>query len=151
MKKFAFPLDRVLAWRRMQARLEEMTLERLNAERRALESRALSLQRELTGVVNGLLRGGRITGTDLEALDRFRQSSAREVSRVEASMGDLDRKIAAQMEAVSGRRRDARLIERLRDEKFSKWRAEFQKEIDREAGEAHLAKHLSKQRSRPVL
>ena len=35
MKKFCFPLDRVMEWRRTQARIEESKLERLYAELRA--------------------------------------------------------------------------------------------------------------------
>jgi hypothetical protein len=140
MKKFTFPLERVLGWRRTQARLEELKLERLRADRHALEARRKFLAGESTRTLAALIRTSPVTGSDLEALDRFRKSTAAQAGRVNVSMGDLDRQIAAQTEAVSSRRRDVKLIEQVREEKLQTWRRALLKEIDQQAEESHLAR-----------
>jgi hypothetical protein len=138
MKKFVFPLERVLGWRRTQARIEEIKLESLHAGRRALEARRKFLREEPSRTLAGLVRAGAVTGRDLEALDRYRKSATAQAARVEASLRDQDREIASQTGAVAGRRRDVHLLEQLRDEKFRKWHREFVKEIDQQAEESHL-------------
>jgi hypothetical protein len=140
MKKFTFSLERVLAWRRSQARLEELKLERLRADRHALEARRKFLAGESSRTLSALLRASPVTGGDLEALDRFRKSTAVQAARLDGLVRDLDGQIAAQTEAVSSRRRDVKLIDQLREKKLQTWRRAFLKEIDQQAEESHLAR-----------
>jgi hypothetical protein len=140
MKKFTFPLERVLVWRRTQARVEEIKLEHLHADRHTLEARRKFLAGESIRTLTAIIRASPVTGSDLEALDRFRMSTAAQAVRVGVALRDLDRQIATQTEAVTARRRDVKLIEQLREEKFQKWQRAFQKEIDQQADESHLAK-----------
>jgi hypothetical protein len=140
VKKFAFRLDRVLAWRKTQEQLEEAKLEKLHAEARALEFRRKTLDRERGHAAAAVTRAGTVTGFDLAALDAYRRSAANQASRLAASRLELDGRIAAQLQEVAGRRRDVRLIERLREQKFETWRKEFLREVEREAQETHLAK-----------
>lgn len=140
MKRFFFPLDRVLAWLRTQARLEEIKLERLLAEKRALEARRKFLVEESGRSFHRLVSAGPLTGADLQALDHFRRSAAAQAARVETSLQDQDRQIAVQTGNLSSRRREVRLIEQLREEKLKKWQREFQKEIDQQAEESYLAR-----------
>ena len=140
MKKFKFPLERVLGWRRSQARLEELKLESLHAGRRALEARLKLLKEGPGRVWAALVHASPVTGSDLEALDRYHKSAAAQAARVEGSLRDQDREIAAQTSTVVGRRRDVHLLEQLRDERFGKWRREFLKDIDQQAEESHLSR-----------
>ena len=140
MKKFVFHLDRVLAWRKIQEQLEEAKLERLHAELRTLETRQRILDDQRSRAVAGVTRAGTITGFDLAALDAYRRSATAQASRLAASRLELDGRIAAQMPEVAKRRRDVRLIERLREQKFEKWRVGFLQEIERQAEETHIAK-----------
>jgi len=152
LKKFIFPLDRVLEWRRTQQRLEEVKLERLNADLGALDSRLRMLEAErrralaeLTGGLGELTetRAGaqhHVTGFDLAAVDRYRKSAAEQASRLAASRIELAGRLAAQVQELANRRRDVRLVERLREQRFQAWRAGFMQEIDRQAEETHIAK-----------
>jgi flagellar export protein FliJ len=140
MKKFTFPLARVLDWRRTQVQLEETTLERLNAELRALETRLRDarLEREQAGC--WLLAGVSVTGAELAALDSFRKASAVECAKLAASAAATRPRVAAQLQVVIHKRRDVKLLELLHARKLQAWNAELDREIDREAGELHLSK-----------
>ena len=140
MKRFAFPLARVLNWRRAQALAEEMKLDRLHAERSALRGRRQDFEDASLSGLTALTRMGRVNGSDLAALDRYRNFKAAQAARLTDSLRDLDRQIAAKVETVSERRRGVRLIERLRDQAFAKWRAENGKEADRLAEESYLTR-----------
>jgi hypothetical protein len=48
MRKFRFPLDRVMDWRRTQARIEEAKLEQLHGEVRGIEARQAELNGQRT-------------------------------------------------------------------------------------------------------
>lgn len=140
MKKFTFRLDRVLEWRKTQERIEEIKLERLHADLLAIESRRRGLADARSRAFPDLVRSGSVTGFDLAMLDTYRKSVGVQASRLTAERRELDGLIAKQIQEFAGRRRDVRLIERLREQKFQKWRGAFLQEIDREAEEIHLSK-----------
>ncbi len=148
MKKFAFRLDRVLEWRKTQERLEEIKLESLHADLMTLESRRRGLEDARSRAFLDLVRAGSVTGFDLAMLDTYRKSAGVQASRLTAERRELDGLIAKQIQELAGRRRDVRLIERLREQKFEKWRGAFQQEIDREAEEIHLSKFARTQPAR---
>jgi flagellar export protein FliJ len=140
MKKFAFPLSRVLDWRRTQLQIEETTLERFYVELRALETRLREarLEREESG--RWLLAGGSVTGAELAALDRFKTASMMECARLAGSAAATRPRIAAQLQIVIQKRRDVKLLELLRARKLATWNLDLDRDIDREAAELHLAK-----------
>jgi hypothetical protein len=140
VKKFAFRLDRVLAWRRAQEHVAEAMLERLHTDVRALEFQQRTLGDECSRAVTAVTGARAITGSDLAALDAYRRSATAQASRLAASRLELDGRIAAQVQEVANRSRDVRLIERLREQKFQKWRLGFLTEIERQAEETHSAK-----------
>lgn len=138
MKKFTFPLGRALDWRTAQARVEEAKMERLYAELRAIDSNEAALLRQRAEAERSVLGGA--SGADLAALDSFRRFSVAEHTRLEKLRADCSSRIAAQIQAVANRRRDARLLERLRDNRHAAWTREFDREIDAQASEAFLAR-----------
>jgi len=140
MTKFTFPLARVLDWRRTQVQLEETTLERLYAELRALETRLHEARRERDQAGCWLLAGGSVTGAELAALDSFRKASAVECAKLAASATAMRPRIAAQLQVVIQKRRDVKLLDLLHARKLQTWNLELDREIDREAGELHLAR-----------
>lgn len=140
MKKFSFPLSRVMDWRRTQARVEESKLEQLYAELRGLEARALALNEERAASENALLAASSSFGEELAALDRFQRFTVAEHARLAAKRTECTRRIATQMQAVTAKRRDVRLLETLKKERLGMWRAELGREVDAQADEAYLAK-----------
>ena len=140
MKKFTFPLDRVLDFRRGQARIEETKLERLNAELRAIETRLRDTEaaREESG--RALIAGGSATGTELAALDSFRKASTAECAKLGQSAAAARHHIDAQLKTVIQKRRDVKLLEHLRSRKLEAWTTELGHEIDREASELYLSR-----------
>jgi hypothetical protein len=140
MKKFVFPLDRVMDWRRTQARLEESKLERLHAERRAIEAREAALKEELAASERALIAAPSATGFEMAALDAFRRYTIAERGRIAHALADCGKRIAAQLGVVTLRRRDIRLLEKLKDRRLKAWEVELTRETGRQADETYLAK-----------
>ena len=139
MKKFHFPLDRVMDWRETQARVEESKLEALYAELRAIDAAARGLDQEREAAEEKVAARG-ASGFDLARLGDFRRFSIAERTRLEQRRADCSRRIAAQIEAVAASRRGVRLLERLKQQKLTAWNQELSREIDARADETYLAK-----------
>jgi len=139
MKKFSFPLSRVMEWRETQVELEQVKLERLHAELRGLESRVATLRADVEASHRSLVVARAATGAELAALDAFRRSAAMQCGHLETAMVGCRGRIAAQMQVIVQRRREARLLERLHERRLADWNAEYAREIDREADELYLA------------
>jgi hypothetical protein len=144
MKKFVFPLDSVMDWRRAQARLAETRLESLHAERRAIGAREAALQEELAASEKALLAAPSATGFEMAALDAFRRYTIAERGRIAHARADCIRRIAAQLKVVTLRRRDIRLLENLKDRRQKAWEVELARETGRQADETYLAKWAAK-------
>jgi hypothetical protein len=140
MKKFAFPLARVLDWRRIEVRVAEAGLERLRAELREIEAHIEGVRSQQSGSRHAVLDAGRSTGAELAALDSFQKFGTRECARLEDSAASCRGRIAKQVGEVARRRRDARLLEKLEQRKLAAWTAGFELETQQQAEEAHLAK-----------
>jgi hypothetical protein len=140
LRKFSFPLARVLDWRRTQVRMEEARLERLYAELHGLEARAEQTRTEKIASEKALVESRSVTGEELAALDAFKKAAASERERLERLAADCRARIAQQIEAVSQKRRDARLLENVEQRRRTAWRADLAREIDQQAEELHLAK-----------
>ncbi len=73
MKRFTFPLSRVMDWRRMQARAEELKLEQLYAEMRGIDAREAELDEERSGSERALIAARESTGEEMAALGAFQR------------------------------------------------------------------------------
>jgi flagellar biosynthesis chaperone FliJ len=144
MKKFQFPLGRVMDFRRMQARMEEVKLEGLYAELRALDTREAALMQQKAQSEKALRAAKSVTGFDLELFATFRDAMTLEQHRLEKARADCRKRIDAQLVVVTMKQRDVRLLEHLKEKRFDKWEKEMFKEIDRQADEAYLAKWAKK-------
>lgn len=145
MKKFHFPMGRVIDWREAQARLEEAKLETLYAELRAIESQQQTLDRERDAAEKNVAARG-ATGAELARLGEFRRFTIVERTRLEKVRAEVSGKIAAQIQVVAAKRRDVRLLERLKQQKLIAWHRELGRELDAQADEAYLAKWNREQR-----
>jgi len=140
VKKFTFPLDRVLAWRRTQARIEQTKLEKLQKELRGVEAQRTALAAEELQAQQAIVRSGASTGADLAALDLFRASCATQSKSLERNRETQAAKILAQQRVVALKERDVKLLEKLREQKLTTWRLENAKEIDTQAEESYLSR-----------
>lgn len=140
MKTFSFPLGRVMDWRHTQARLEESKLERLYAERRGIDAREAALTKERSQAQAAVLGATSVTGAELAALGTFQRFAVAEHTRLEKVRADCSGRIAAQLQVVTSKRRDVRLLERLKQQRLKTWEREYGREIDAQADEAYLAK-----------
>ena len=138
MKKFDFPLRRVLDWRVTQVRLEESKLERLYAELRAIDCSEAALKLERSAAERAVLTGA--NGADLRALDSFRRFAVSERTHLEKLRADCSRRIAAQIQTVAAKRREAKLLERLRERRRAVWTRQWNRELDAQADESFLAR-----------
>jgi flagellar export protein FliJ len=140
MKKFAFPLERVMDFRRMQARLEEIKIEALYAELRAIDTREVALITQKAQSEKALRTEKSVTGFDLELFATFREAMTEELRRMDKARVDCRKRIDAQLAVLTAKRREVRLLEKLKDQRFEKWEKEMFKEIDQQAEEAYLSK-----------
>ncbi len=144
MKKFAFPLSRVMDWRITQTRIEESKLEKLYAELRAIDASSAALLEERSRSDQALLRASSATGSELAAVAAFRRYSVAEHTRFERLRADCSKRIAAQVQVVAVKRRDVRLLERLKQQRVTAWHTGLSREIDAQAEETHLAQWNSR-------
>jgi hypothetical protein len=140
MKRFSFPLGRVMDWRETLARIEESKLENLYAELRAIDARIAAVLEERAQSQKMVLAAPAVSGTELAALDAFRRFSVLEHMRLDRQRADSSRRVAAQIQIVALKRRDVRLLERLKQQRLIAWQAGFNREIDSQAEESHLAR-----------
>jgi len=131
-------------WRMTQARVEESKLEKLYAELRGIDASSTALLEERSRSDQALLGASSADGSELAAVAAFRRFSIAEHTRFERLRADCSRRIAAQVQAVAAKRRDVRLLERLKQHRFAAWSTGFNREIDAKAEETHLAQWKSR-------
>lgn len=140
MKKFSFPLGRVMDWRDLQARIEESKLESLYAELRAIDAQVAAVLSARAKSDESLMSAASTMGSELAAIDAFRRFSVLEHTRLDALRIACTKRVAAQIQVVAAKRSDVKLLERLKQQRLTTWTAEFHKSIDAQAEESHLAR-----------
>ncbi len=148
MKKFSFPLDRILSWRRTQVRLEEAKLARLNAGLQTVHSQMATLSRSVDTARSQFIATRSAHPMEIAALEHFRSSTAAQTQHLAREASSLEAKIAQQMGIVIGRRRDAQLLERLREHRLGDWRRAAAQEVEQQAEESYLARFTRSSQSR---
>jgi hypothetical protein len=129
-----------MEWRRTEARIEEAKLERLLGERRGIDARAAALNVDRSEAELALIAARVSTGEELAAVSAFQRFSVAEEKRLEAKRIECEGRIASQMQAVAGKRRDVRLLEKMKERRMDAWRGEVNRENDALAEEAYLAR-----------
>jgi flagellar export protein FliJ len=143
VKKFHFPLERVREWREKQVSFEEAALERLNAERAAIEERAAELDRERESNESAVLNAVCVDALSLRALDEYRRFARYRAASLVREGSACDGRIAVQRARIMEARRKVRLLDKLRDKKRRLWMVELEKEVDEQAAESYRARRAS--------
>ena len=140
MKRFRFPLDRVLQIRRRQEELERTRLETLTAERLRLERRALELEVESRQSRAGCGLGPGLPAWELRAahdyslaLDRAREQTLRLSSQV-------GQQRSVQLHVLVRARRNVQLLEHLRQKQLADYHSRLDREQENFAAEIFLAR-----------
>ncbi len=144
MKRFGFPLERVLRYRQLQAEAEQARLEQGLAELARLDSHLQQLDREglrtEEAVRQSLAAESEIHSAHLvgypdyrSVLSRSRQGLLDDRRR---AVAEVDRQRGAVIEA----RRSCEILARGRERTLSQWREDFARELEINAGELFLNK-----------
>ncbi len=140
MKRFHFPLGRVLDWRRTQVRIEEAKLERAHAEVRRIQGEIEAVRTRQAEAARALLQDGSATGIELAAFSGFTRLAAEERARLSAAAEAARQRARRQAEAVVQSRQKVRPLEKLEDRQRAAWNIAFARQSDLDAEEAHLAR-----------
>jgi flagellar export protein FliJ len=137
MKRFSFPLDRVLSWRRTQQRLEEVKLEGIHAEVRLIDAQAAALEGEWNALQLLPVPGG-FSSLELAARDQFRKHLTREQQRLADVRRAVEKRLDDQKNELTRKRRDVKLLEKIRQRRWEAWNRAATNEIDLQAAESAL-------------
>ena len=140
MRRFEFPLQRVADWREKQLAIEEVKLERLNAELRILDARRIALDSEQAACDRQVLRAGTVTAGELHLLDSFRRYAKNQRTLIAGQRTSAEVKIGEQRTALLEARRNLELLKRLRGKRLAAWQREFNLELEQQAAEAHISR-----------
>ena len=144
MKKFDFSLGRVMEFRRMQARAEEIKLESMYAELRAIDTKEVAIIQQSVEAEKALRAQQSVSGFDLELFGAHREAMKEKRQRMDKARTDCRSRIDAQLRVVASKRRDVKLLEHLKTKRFEAWEKEMFREIDQQGEEANLAKFSRK-------
>ena len=140
MKRFSFPLEKVLSFRRRQLDLAESNLKRTLQQESILASHAVALEDEALacrGAATGREETDgaalRLTGEYVEALDERRTLTLEAKRKLE---GQRRQQMARLVEV----RRYVKLLEKLRAKRLRIHQRDLDRQIEAETAELHLAK-----------
>lgn len=142
MKRFDFPLERVRRWRLEQLNLEELKMQQVLAERRALSRAKQQIRAELDRVRREVLARPMMESHELKSLDSFRQHVHARMHYFESRERQSEARIVAQRQRVIEARCQFELLDRLRQKALAEWRAAADKEQETLAAEMFLAKSI---------
>ena len=140
MKRFDFPLAKVLSFRRRQLELEEAKLEALDSERRTLESESSRLEDEAVRTRSALVVTGSAESQDLVAADLYLRHLSAEKKRHAAKVADWQARANKQQQSVVEARRRVRLIEKLEERQLREWKTAVDREMENLSSELYLAR-----------
>jgi hypothetical protein len=140
MKRFQFPLQRVLEWRSLHMRSAEEQLTRLQEQHSALVHRENSLRAEELKAEMGVLKQPTIHGSDLQSLAAFQLRIRSERAGLQNERAKCQAEIVQQRTRVLIARRDFKVVERLKGKRLQSWTYLTDREIENTAAEAFLSR-----------
>ena len=139
MIPFRFPLQKVLDWRQTQLELEEIkfkrqaaALDELDRARAALEAAGVKAEVQVRD-------WSPLSGRDLAALGSFRFYIKMKERDIATRRAECQEKLYVQQRVMLEARRRCRLLERLKERRFSEWELAQNRELEQLATESYLA------------
>lgn len=140
MKKFRFPLERLLNYRRSRLAAEQARLDRLLADLAGIEQARSSLEREERMVSESIRSLPVLASGQLAAVAAFRRFAAAEAERLAGEAAAAASRVAAQRESVLSARKEVEALEKLRQRRMQDWRREVDEEMERQTAELVVAR-----------
>src|SRR5262245_20864134 len=122
MTKFTFRLQRVLEWRQAQVRVEEVHLARKRAVVQKVDAEIAAVAKQASGAQRELIALSRVTGAELAALGAFREQCIVRTMQLTLQRAEAQKAVEQQILKTAQCRRQARLLERLRERRVEEWR-----------------------------
>ncbi len=140
MKRFHFSLDAALRLRQVQFRAAEVKLtDLLTGEQRLRKALATVLTERTDAAAYVQQHSGDILG--LRTLPSYYLGLSMRQANLRQSLETLLATIAKQRDLVASLERSCKLLSKLREKKFSEWRVEAARELERIAQECWQATH----------
>ena len=140
MKAFAFGLEKVLEWRRIELEREEIRLRRHNAALADLHRLRAEWDSQGSTAEEQVRHWDRVAGSELEALGCYRMYARTKGEELARALEQRRRERDRQQELMLEARRRLRLLERLRERRLAEWTAARDKELEELASESFLAR-----------
>jgi flagellar export protein FliJ len=140
MKPFRFALQRILEFRAARVEEEERKLAAIQQQFAALDQEIRGKEESRRHSSRSLATAEASCGEELRALMRFCSRLDREKAELEGKKSVCAQQLAQQNRNCTRARREHRLLETLRERQLAEWTREAGREMDRVAGELHLAR-----------
>jgi flagellar export protein FliJ len=140
MKRFHFPLERVRRWRDGQAALEELKLEQLREQLAKLWEQRRTIEAERTHSEQELFGQPSMQAIELQSLDTYRVHARNRIRDIENGARQAEVQVEQQRQRVIQARRDAELLDRLKQKALDEWQSASDREQENLAGELYLGK-----------
>lgn len=147
MKRFAFPLEKVRRWRHEQAELEELRLQKLFSELRAIDSERQQMEAERATAEVEVRSFPDASSQDYVNLESFQHYVRGRLIQIEQKRSLHQVKVEEQRKKLLDARRRFELLESLRQKALVVWKAAEGKEQEDLAAELYLAKQQRENRS----
>ncbi len=145
MKKFTFPLETVLQWRRRQMETEQARLEKLERQRADLAGLLTAIEASWLASADELQKATVIEASELEQLSHYRIAADTRRRRLEGDLRRLAAKLEEQKTRLVEATRQFRLIEKLKDRRKDEWQRQMEAQLEQEAGELYLAQWINQE------
>ena len=142
MRAFSFPLERVLAVRRLQLDIAEAGLKETLTRKSYFRQRGRALEQQSRQLLDETARLPTTTGAALRSANSYVERLGRERLHASATERKLEQDRRDQLSAVVEARRRVRLLETLRSKKLRRHAKATARLQESEVAELHVAKWL---------
>ncbi len=146
MKKFDFPLDRVLVWRRLELEREQAVLQRVVARRNTLAAKDAALRAQRTDAERLISANRYVDAETVSTLPAWQRYMKKTIAAAANELAIAEQKLAAQQAIFLEAKRRVGLLERLREKRLDQWDADLSREEESFAAEAFLARSIGLKR-----
>jgi flagellar export protein FliJ len=146
MKKFSFPLDRVLVWRRLELEREQAVLQRMVTQRNALAAKDAALRAQRIDAERLISANRYLDSETVATLPAWQSRMKKAIATAANDLVIADQKAAAQQARFLQAKLRVELLERLREKRLDQWQIELGREEEAFAAEAFLARSIGLKR-----
>lgn len=140
MKAFSFRLEKALRWREAQAGVQKSLVAAALARVSSIEATITAAVEEAAGGAKQIALAP--TPIGLASYAGFLQANRARGRRLQEQLAAAKSAASSEMERLIETRRKAHLLENLKSSEEREWRQEFERELERFAGEAFLTRRI---------